>query len=227
MIHVANSDEFRRLLEALAYEVGTANIHWKLYRDLHAALDVDRIVRTQSQTFWYLTLSAHAFAAIHSLSRAYDQNPRSLHLLSWLKTIEANLHLFDIAEFKIRLAGNPFVDSLAEDFRMPDPAQLAQDIALCSIIDPKVTALVQHRSNIGAHTNARMTAKGRSPAQEFGIPIEDFEVLLDRAHEIVNRYSILFIAGSYSRQIIGHDDYRYIFHAVKTTVEHERASWKS
>ena len=163
MIRIASAEEFKRLLEGLAFDVGSANIHWRLYRNVHAALGEDEgIVWQQSQTFWHLTLNAHTFAALQCLARAFDQNQNSLHLLSWLRTIQANLHLFTVEEFKKRLSGNPFAESLAEYPRAPDPTQLAQDIASCSVSDPRVKALVLHRGNITAHRNARTTAAGRS-----------------------------------------------------------------
>lgn len=219
MIRITSSDEFKRLLEALARDVGDANIHWRLYRDLIAAHQEHNQVWNQSGTFWYLTLNAHSFTSVQHLGRAFDQNDSALHLRSWLKTIEANLHLFDVPEFKKRLADNPFVESLAESIRIPDGGQLSEDIALCSATDPKVKALLLHRNNITAHRNARMTAEGRTIVEEFGISVEDFEALLDRAHEIVNRYSSLFAAATYSRRIIGHDDYRYIFKCVQEAVD--------
>lgn len=223
MIRIASAEEFKRLLEALAFDVGSANIHWRLYRDLHAALGEDeRIVWRQSQTFWHLTLDAHTFSALQCLARAFDQNQSTLHLLSLLKTIEANLSLFSVEEFKKRLAGNPFVESLAEYPRVPDSVQLAKDIASCSVSDARVKALVQHRGNIIAHRNARKTAAGRSLADEFALSVDDLEVLLDRAHEIVNRYSSLFAATTFSRQMIGHDDYKYIFKCVKEAVVRSR-----
>ena len=219
MIRVSSSTEFMRLLEALANDVGSANMHWRLYRDLLAALGQDdHIVWIQSQTFWHLTLNAHTFASLQALSRAFDQNQNSLHLLSWLRTIEANLHLFTASEFKKRLVDNPFAASLAEHPRTPDSDQLAEDIASCSTADTKVKALVLHRGNIAAHRNARTTAAGRSLARDFALSVSDLEILLDRAHEILNRYSSLFIATTYSRQMIGHDDYKFIFKCVKDTV---------
>ena len=218
MIRVTSSDEFKRLLEALARDVGDANIHWRLYRDLDAELQQHDQVRNQTRTFWYLTLNAHSFTAVECLCRAFDQNDSALHLHSWLKTIEANLHFFDVPEFKKRLADNPFVESLAESVRIPDRAQLAVDIALCSATDPKVKALQIHRNNITAHRNARMTVQGRPISDEFGISVEVFEALLNRAHEIINRYSSLFTAATYSRKMIGHDDYRYIFKCVQDAV---------
>jgi len=223
MIRIASAEEFQRLLEALASDVGSANIHWRLYRDLQAALREAPVVRNQSNTFWYLTLNAHSLTALQSLTRAYDSNRQALHLYGWLKTIQANSHFFETAEFKRRLAGNPFVDSLAEHPRMPDPKQLAEDIVLCSTTDPKVKVLVRHRGNIAAHRNAKATAAGHSLSEDFGISDEDFETLLDRAHHIVNRYSSLFAASTYSRQMVGHDDYRYIVKCVKDAVESSRS----
>lgn len=219
MIRIRSSEEFKRLLEALASDVGDANIHWRLHRDLLAEHGKNTHVWNQSQTFWYLTINAHSSTAVQSLTRAFDQSETALHLLSWLKTIEANLYMFKTSAFKQRLVNNSFVESLAESIRMPDKNQLAADILLCSASDPKVKALLRHRNNISAHTNARLTAAGRAKGQEFGIASDDFEVLLDRAHEIVNRYSSLFAAATYSRKIIAHDDFRYIFRCVQQAVE--------
>jgi hypothetical protein len=223
MIRVSSADEFNRLVEALAHDVGSANIHWRLHRELHKSLgEDDRIVWSQTPTFWHLTLNAHTFAAVQCIARAYDQNQTSLHLLSWLKTIEANMHLFTEEEFRKRLSGSPFVDSLAQHLRVPDQDQLERDIASCSVSDPKVKALTLHRGNISAHRNARTVASGRDLAQEFALPVEDLETLLDRAHEIVNRYSNLFAASTYSRQMIGHDDYKFILKCVQQAVHRSR-----
>jgi len=221
MIRVSSAEEFKRLVEALAHDVGSANIHWRLYRDLHSAIGEDRIVWHQSPAFWYLTFNAHTFAAVQCLSRVFDQNRRALHLLSWLRTIEVNLHLFERSAFEQRLSGNPFVASLAEHPRVPDASQLAKDIELCSASNREVKLLVRHRNNLGAHLNAESVASGVAP---LSIPVDDLEVLLNRAHEIVNRYSSLFAASSYSRQIVGHDDYRFVIKSIKEAVERSRAS---
>jgi hypothetical protein len=219
VIRIANSDEFKRLLEALAWDVGYANIHWRLRRDLLAAFPEHPLVQQQTPTFWYLTLGVHTSVALQCLARAYDPNPSALHLLGWLTTIKENLPLFATAEFKQRVAGNAFVDSLAAHPRTPDGDQLSEDIALCSASDPNVRALIQYRSNIGSHRNARTIVAGRSLSQEFALPTADIDMLMDRAHHIVNRYSDLFAAATYSRQIVGHDDYRFLLTCVEKAVE--------
>ncbi|MEJ8837772.1 AbiU2 domain-containing protein [Ramlibacter sp. AN1133] len=222
MIRIADGKEFNRLVEALADDIQHAHFHWRLYRDLLNAHEEFPNVRHQSVAFWHLTHRAHVMEAMQSLARAFDQDATSLHLRSWLKTIQANMHLFATQEFKKRLAGNPFVDSLSEIAREPDPVQLEADIALCTQSDPTVKALLLQRHNVTAHRNARMAARGRSAIEEFGIPVADFEDLLQRSRTIHSRYSQLFAAASYSPQILGHGDYRFIFQCVEETVRRSR-----
>jgi hypothetical protein len=219
MIRVQTSEEFSRLLEALADDVVHANIHWKQANDLGAALNAHPQVWAQSRTFWHLTLNANRYTALQSLCRAYDQNQSSLHLLSWLKTIQANTHLFNQDEFKKRLAGNPFVDSLAADPRAPDPVTLKQDIQSCSIKDPDVHLLMQYRSNLLAHRNAKSTTSGAVSNGKYAVPGTQIEALLERARTILNRYSYLFSASVHSVNMVGHDDYQYVFKSVQAAVD--------
>ncbi|MBB6247219.1 hypothetical protein [Rhodanobacter sp. A1T4] len=219
MIAVKTSEEFSRLLESLANDVVHANIHWKQWNDLASALDAQPQVWAQSRTFWHLTLNANIFTALQSLCRAYDQHQKSLHLLSWLKTIQANTHLFGQDEFKRRLAGNPFVDSLATAPRAPDPNVLEQDIELCSISDPDVRLLMQYRGNFLAHRNAKSTSSGTANNGKYALPGTQIEVLLERAKTILNRYSYLFSASTHSVNMLGHDDYKYVFKSVQAAID--------
>ncbi|OLP20346.1 hypothetical protein BST81_01015 [Leptolyngbya sp. 'hensonii'] len=43
----------------------------------------------------------------------------------------------------------------------------------------------------------------------------EVETLLNQGFEIFNRYSQLYRASSWSRQIIGHDDYRFLLRLIK------------
>ena len=219
MIQVQTSEEFSRLLEALADDIVSANIHWKHADDIDAALNEHPLVWAQSQTFWYLTLKSNRYTALQCLCRAYDQNQSSLHLLSWLKTIQANTHLFSQSEFRKRLAGNPFVDSLAEDPRTPDLVLLKEDIESCSMKDPDVHLLIQYRSNLLAHRNAKTTTTGAASNGRFALPGTNICTLLERAHVILNRYSYLFGATTHSVKMLGHDDYKFIFNSVQSAVE--------
>jgi hypothetical protein len=230
MIKVRDSTEFGRLLEALADDIVRAHIHYQLYKDLRQALYDHPRVSTQSNAFWQLTLAAHVSTCMQMLCRAYDQQPGSLHLHNRLLTIEENLHLFDQEEFRRRLKNNPFVESLAQAPRKPDHPMLEEDIRLCSPNDPLVKTLIIHRNSHVAHTGAKNIIAARSTHDGHPLTFGDFETLLARAKAILNRYSSLFAANTYATQIIGHDDYQYIFRCIeeklqRTEEEHRETRW--
>lgn len=222
MIHIASSVEFGKLIAALSSDVVDAHIHWRLHCDLHEAIQAHPIVWSQSRTFWHLTLTAHAETALEHLCRAFDQEQSSLHLLSWLRTIRANLHLFDTAEFKRRLAGNAFVDSLAEEPRSPDLTALEADINDCSATDPLVKKLMVHRGNAVAHRGAKRAISDKPLSLKLALTVEDIDALLSRARTVLNRYCQLFAAETYSASMIGRDDYKFIFSSVAAAVELSR-----
>lgn len=222
MIRIVNSSEFGKLITTLSSDVVDAHIHWRLYCDLHDAIQAQSIVWSQSRTFWHLTLSAHAETAVMHLCRVFDQEQSALHLLSWLKIIQANLQIFEAEKFKIRLAGNAFVDSLAQDIRRPDTATLDADIAGCSDSDVLVKKLMVHRNNVVAHQSAKLAVSSKELPIELALTVEDLEALLSRAHTVLNRYCHLFSAETYSVSMIGRDDFKFIFSSVVSAVERSR-----
>lgn len=222
MIPFRDENEFKRLLEGLANDIVDANIHYKLYKDLLSAIEEFPLVVAQSNTFWSTTLKSHLNLRLHMLTKAYDQNDRALHLLSFLETIKANLALFTEARFRDRKLDEPYVDSLASESRIPDLASLEKDISLCSTNDPLVKMLIIHRGDTIAHRNARHKARGTSISETHPLSWEGFEVLLARAIEVLNKYSRLFEAITYSTIPIGANDFRYIFECVNSEVEQSR-----
>ena len=219
MIDIDGSADFAKLIKALSSDVVDAHIHWRLHCDLHEAIQTHPLVWAQSRSFWQLTLTAHAQTALGHLCRAFDQEQSALHLLSWLRTIRKNMHLFEKAEFKRRLAGNAFVDNLAESLIAPDLTMLESDINDCSATDPLVRKLIVHRGNIVAHTGAKRALSERAIPSEFTLSIADFESLLFRSRTVLNRYCHLWAAEVYSVSVVGRDDYKFIFSSVAAAVE--------
>lgn len=222
MIKVADSVEFSRLVAVMSRDVVDAAIHYRHYKDLCEALVAEPVVEAQSRTFWSLTVGAHLTLCQHLLGRVFDQTDKALHLYSWLRTIQKNLHFFDEHDFRERMKGNPYVDSLAEHPRKPDPEILERDIGLCSLADPLVNALWIHRGGRLAHRSAKHSVRNTNVGDSHPITIDDLEKLITRATEILNRYSNLFEARTYSTQIIGHDDYKFVLACVKEKVERSR-----
>lgn len=196
------SEQLQAGIRALANDIVDAAIHWKLSRGIYEAAETWPLVIQQSNTFWTLTIKAHVNVSVLAMCRAFDQEPSALHLLGLLQLIEQNLPLFDEVQFRVRLRDNPFVASLAESARRPDATQLAADIALCSNGDPLVRRLVIHRNTALAHLSRKRRLNSTPSRSDEEITNEDYEILLNRANEIVNRYSVLFGAESFSTQIV-------------------------
>jgi hypothetical protein len=204
MIKIKDSIEFERLLNALADDIVIAHIHYQLYKDLRQELSDHPKVAAESKTFWQLTLNANIHTSTLTLCRAYDKEKNSLHLYSWLLTIRKNLHLFDLPQAS----------------QKPDKATLEKDIRLCSSDDPLVKTLKNLRDKVIAHRDANLAITQKNIYDDYPFTIGDFETLLARAKDILNRYSNLWIARTNSTQIIGHDDYLFIFKSVEEKIQH-------
>jgi AbiU2 len=227
MIALRDSAEFEQLINVLSHDVVDAHIHFRMYEELVDAIERHPVVVQQSNTFWTFTLQSHLNSSLFALFRAYDQDTRALHLCSWLVAIQENLHFFDEEAFRDRLKDNPYVASLAKDSRKPDAATLSDDIAACSSSDPLVKKLTVYRSNRIAHRNAKALLSVDDIGERFGLTFDDVRALLERARTIINRYSYLFTASTYSTKVIGHDDFEYIFKCVEEKVEEARRQWAS
>ena len=224
MIPFSNENEFKRLIEGLANDIVDAHIHYRLYKDLLSAIEEFPLVVAQSNTFWSITLKSNLSSSLYLLTKAYDQNSTALHLQSLLQTIKANPTLFNETNFIERKKDNPHVDGLASVCRIPDLRTLEADISFCSLNNPLVKTLTLHRGNVLAHRNAKNTATGITVSETHPLTWEDFELLLNRAIEILNKYSSLFEASTYSTRPIGANDFHYIFECVNSAVEQSRLS---
>ncbi len=214
-IPVESEAAFSTLLTSLTEDTVTASIHWRLCKDLWAS--VPEFVRelNQSPAFWSLTFNAHRETALFRLGRLYDQQSSALSLPSLVDTIAANQHLFDDAHFRERLKENPFVESLAQGARRPDDQILAQDAASVSErSDALVARLLAVRNRVLAHRDPRVVL-GTIHDPSDAVDNADIDALLERAAKIVNRYGIMFRAGSSLMSIIGQDDFKSVLKHVR------------
>jgi hypothetical protein len=212
-------DEFDRLLEELANDIRKASDHFTLHCDLREAVENYERVFNETRAFWWLTINSNLDSCIFRLCRLYETEKNSLHLHNWLEFIKKNLHLFDSAKFKARLKTNPYVDSLADAGVQPDLKQLAKDLQATSLKDPLVKRLYLLRCNVYAHKNARATARGADWLKDYPFKYDEIEALIKRAFEILNRYSSLYKATSFSKQLIGKEDYQTVLDCVKDSLD--------
>jgi len=169
----------------------------------------------QPNTFWYFALTALNEARLIRLCRVFDQESASLNLYNLLDTIKVNVEFFGQDHFRERLRDNAFVNSLSQDSRIPDKSQLDKDIEFVSLQNPTVRKLIIWRNNIIAHRGAKVSlGKNEIVARN---PLSEDEVisLLEGCFQILNRYSSLYNASFYSRQPIGHDDYKTLLNFVR------------
>lgn len=216
-IQITSADDFATLLQGLANDIVNANIHFRLYQDLNASIAEYCTELNQSPTFWNLTISAQLDATLVRLCRAFDSQKPALSLSTWLATIASNLEIFDTPNFKERLSDNPFVESLASEDRTPSKDQLDNDSALVSSSDSLVKKLLRWRNNVGAHRSPLETI---SPNSAAGPPLEfdEIQTLLERANAVLNRYSQLFQAVTFSVSMVGADDYKYVLNSIRDSV---------
>lgn len=207
-IKVKNSEDLTKLLKALAQEIIDANICHRLYCDLTSSIKENAKAFTQSNTFWNFTFIALDDARVIRLCRIFDQESNSLNLYNLLVTIRANLHYFEEEYFRDRLKENPFVELLARDNRMPDKERLEKDIWFASRKNPLVQKLILWRHNIIAHLGARVSLGQNQILKDNPLGREEIESLLDESFVIFNRYNSLYSASTYSRKVVGHDDYK-------------------
>ena len=215
--------QFRSLLASLAQEMVDASIHWKLRRDLAEQTEVFPAVYNESPAFWSLTFQAHVDATVFRLIRIFDGNSASLSLRNLLDTIAANLDMFDPDKFRARLKDNPFVDSLAFDARRPDETQLAADTKFVSNENPLVKNLSVWRNNLFAHKSAANAVNNRDLSTDYPLDDKGIDELISSAMAILNRYSSLFEASTYTTKIVGADDFRYVLKTIQARLdEHEK-----
>ena len=112
------------------------------------------------------------------------------------------------------------MESLAQIPRKPDQTTLEKDILKCSSNDPLVKTLKIIRNTSIAHRSASLAIAQKNIYDDYPFTFGDFEILLTRAKDILNRYSNLWIARTNSTQIIGHDDYQFIFKSVEEKIKH-------
>jgi len=207
-IKIKNGDELNKLLDTLAIEIVDANFYHRLYSNLVDSIEDNAREFSQSNTFWSFTLDSLQDARIIRLCRVFDQESKSLNLFNLLETIKANIHFFEKNHFRERLKDNAFVESLAEVDRIPSESQLDKDIWFASDQNMLVKKLMIWRNNIVVHRAAKVSLGKDEILADNPLSQQEIGTLLDESFNIFNRYSSLYRASTWSRTVVGHDDYK-------------------
>ena len=223
LIQIQSGEELNRLLDRLAHDVVDANIYHRLLMDLNSSVQDYLTEFAQSNTFWSLTRDALKEAYLTRLCRIFDQRNDTLNLYNLLDTIKANLQFFEEPHFRERLKDNAFVNSLAEGARIPTSEEIQVDLEIAGPQNPVVLKLTLWRSNFHAHLAAK-PALGKAPSlASLRIESDEIDHLLYECFRIINRYIYLYKAASWSRKIIGHDDYLSVLKFMRRGIEVQEA----
>ncbi|MEJ2183202.1 MAG: hypothetical protein P8Y66_06740 [Nitrospirota bacterium] len=170
----------------------------------------------QSNTFWVFVTEALQNSWMVRLCRIYDNNSRSLNLYNFLETIKANMHFFETDHFRERLSDNPFVELLAKDDRIPGKDQLEKDIEYASSNkNSLVKKLMIWRNNIVAHKGTHIVLANDKLLKDNPLSFTEIDELLNKSHEIMNRYSDKFRASTFMKGFPGDDDYKWLLKLLR------------
>ena len=219
-LNISDASEFSsKLLFALAGELVDAKIHFNLFQDLSACRSEYFTEFAQSNTFWSFTFQAHLDAALMRLCRAFDMHRSSLNWRTLIFTVKEHLHLFEEEGFRERLKGNPFVDSLAEAYRVPSAATIQKDLDFLDIKkNPSLKKLVIWRDKHFAHRDPSPVRNPKELTDRYPLLYTEIDELLKQGLRIVNEYSSLFVATTHSSGVVGKDDYMSILKAVRESL---------
>jgi len=132
--------------------------------------------------------------------------------------VETHADFFSETPFRERHKTNARLESLAKHPRAIDMAQLSRDKEFCDRRkNPLVRNLRQWRNNKLAHSNYEEAVRAMSEFHaRYPLPFSDIESLIMGRLGIVNRYSDLLDAMTYSDQIASNhgQDYRFVLEAI-------------
>lgn len=220
---VENSEQLGRLLSAVANDLVHANCYYKLFRDLNDSVSDYKVEMNESRAFWGLTRDALFESAVIRLCRIYerDKDDKARSLGNLLQVISNNKHLFDYDHFCERVKENEHI-GVRESFRELDERQLDLDIIFASESNLSVVKLIRWRDSMFVHRSSRMVIRQiKLPSGNFPT-YGDYESLLSNGMDVVNRYSSAFQCLTYSRTLIGGDDYLYVLNSVRKRLEVHR-----
>jgi len=222
-IPIKDASELGRLLAAVSIELVNANISFRMCMDISAAHREFYDEIQQSRTFWHQTMRANLDASVLALGKVYDQKKRNAGLPGLLDTIQANPHFFAAEEFAKRIVDRQGADTLTAEHRSLNRQILRDDIEKVDVKNnPLVGILMGMRHNFYSHRNSSDLINNRSARDKYPLNNEDVGKLILDGLNIANRYGVLFNAVSYTGQIVGHDDFKFLLERVREWLATQR-----
>lgn len=199
-----NKEQFQIAFESVATELVCASVYFELFKQLGRLFEEYKYGVSQASAFWNITYDLHLSATIIGLCRAYDTHEHSNNLSLVLSALYNAITDSDRTTFV-----EPMV------LKRLDSAQLADDIQFVDRKNDPVKKLIAWRGNMFVHSNFAIVTK-RKENQRLNPPrIDDFDLLLTRGMEIVNRYGGILYSKEFVTDLIGIDAYSFVFECIR------------
>lgn len=197
------TQEFDRLTDRLVEELCSAYMHFDLYKALNSERSSHGRLMNQSKHFWSLTINAHLESTRSIIGRVYDQNPSNLGIKSWLMLFRDH---FLKPEF--------FEPHELDNFnRRPlRKSEIDTDIESVTTEDQLVeTFYIKHRHTEIAHISLKNSKNGVSFFGVHPLTVAEHQILIDRAANLINKYSAHYSGMTYAMTTMENEDYLYLF----------------
>jgi len=201
--------EFDMMTEKLVSELQAAYMFFEMYCAIEDEIPHHSEAMNKSKHFWSLTRNAHLAATRSTLARIYDQDDKNLSVKSWLRK-------FKVGHLKDEYFQSNDLDKFS---RKPLVAgEIDDDIESVSDQDPLVKTLyVRHRHTEIAHLSLKNAQKGVSFFERYPLSRLDIQALIDRAAELINKYSAHHSGRAYAMTTFQNRDYKYILDKISGT----------
>jgi len=191
---ISLDEQFVAYYDRLRDEINKAHTHYEIAKALREMRKTRRSEFSEALTFFSLTMNAHLFETIMSISRFVDTRRDSLHLNNFFRFVEQNTNLFSSASFKQRLLAQGHDSDYCEHF-----AQLHTDVTKATVAEDRariaslpVGNLIAWRHKKLAHIEKSLITENVDIMKEKPVTIQEIDTILIAIHEILNRYRIAF-----------------------------------
>ncbi len=225
-----------KAIDLLMKDLSEALIYNKLIKDIIIEVTDNKKILNESNTFWFLTIQALKDARMIRLCRIFDEDNITISMINLLEAVKGNANLFSNDNFQNRLKDNPFIESLSAQDRQIDVIKLEEEIKKINE-NETIKKIFFLRNNFIAHKNLKIGLEGFNQLKSSHLEIDEIDEIdeiLNFAFDTINSYNYLFKATTWSKTIIGHDDFKGLinffnigFEKYKEDIENEIAKYKN
>jgi len=217
--------QFVDYYDKLRNELNKAHTHYEISKCLKKAIQTHNTEFNEATTFFALTIDAHLFATVMSISIFTDKRSDSLHLNLFFKFVMDNLDMFSAANYKrrLRIKGTDIEDCEHWAAKHTDVTRKMVDQDMARIDSLPIANIRAWRDKKIAHIEKDLVLKNVDIMKESPVTIQEIDDIIGTFHEILNRYRIAYDGTEWAIGLPA-VDYQiiYIMDALRFYRQHNR-----